>query len=218
MALTSAFGDPTRRQIYQLARQPTGVTAAQVAAELNLHPNVARHHLHKLAAGGYVEAELERGGAAGRPSRRYRASGAPDDVMAGPRRDDLLMTLLARSIALLPPRLAEAMAEEVGEEIGRKMAVQMAPQDAPVSVRACVTAVAEALTAHGFAAHAEERGSRLAIVAAHCPFGPGASVNPVICGVERGIVRGMLGGMHAMSSPLTAASRALGDSSCVTVV
>ena len=33
----------------------TGVTASAVAAEVGVHPNVARHHLDKLAAGGYVE-------------------------------------------------------------------------------------------------------------------------------------------------------------------
>ena len=43
---TSGHGAATRRD---------GVTAATVAAEVGVHPNVARHHLDKLAAGGYVE-------------------------------------------------------------------------------------------------------------------------------------------------------------------
>ena len=54
-AITSAFGDPTRRAVYLFARDyETGVTAAQVAAKFDVHPNVARHHLDKLAAGGYL--------------------------------------------------------------------------------------------------------------------------------------------------------------------
>ena len=49
-AITSAFGDPTRRDIYLFARSaPDGVTASQVADRFALHPNVARHHLDKLA-------------------------------------------------------------------------------------------------------------------------------------------------------------------------
>ena len=37
-----------------------------------------------------------------------------------------------------------------------------------------VASVADALTAHGFAAHAESRGSALRLVAEHCPFGEAA--------------------------------------------
>ena len=50
-AVTSAFGDPTRREIYLFAREADGVTAAEVAERFALHPNVARHHLEKLTAG-----------------------------------------------------------------------------------------------------------------------------------------------------------------------
>ncbi|TPW10216.1 MAG: transcriptional regulator [Acidimicrobiaceae bacterium] len=57
-AITNAFGDPTRRAIYLFARTTEhGVTAAQVAAQFGLHPNVARHHLDRLAAGGYLEGD-----------------------------------------------------------------------------------------------------------------------------------------------------------------
>ena len=45
-------------------------------SSFELHPNVARHHLDKLAGGGYLEVAIDRGagGGAGRPSKRYRAS------------------------------------------------------------------------------------------------------------------------------------------------
>ena len=57
-AITDAFGDPTRRSIYLLVRDrggDDGLTTAVVADEIGVHPNVARHHLDKLAAGGYLE-------------------------------------------------------------------------------------------------------------------------------------------------------------------
>src|SRR3954452_390422 len=76
-AITSAFGDPTRREIYLFARESeAGVTASEVAERFELHPNVARHHLDKLAAGGYVEVQVQRPDrpGVGRPSKRYRAS------------------------------------------------------------------------------------------------------------------------------------------------
>ena len=56
-------------------------------------------------------------------------------------------------------------------------------------------AVADALTAHGFAAHAEDRGDAIAVVAEHCPFGDAASQHPVICAVDRGMIRGLLAGL-----------------------
>src|SRR5438270_6824271 len=75
-AITSAFGDPTRRDIYLFVRDSErGVTASEVGERFELHPNVARHHLDKLAGGSYVEVGVERTeGGVGRPSKRYRVS------------------------------------------------------------------------------------------------------------------------------------------------
>ena len=56
--------------------------------------------------------------------------------------------------------------------------------------------MADALTAHGFAAHAEKHGDELRIVSEHCPFGDAAVEHPVICAVDRGMVKGMLGGLY----------------------
>ena len=112
------------------------------------------------------------------------------------RTDDLVLTLLGRSLALLPPAEAEAMAEEVGEQYGRAMAAGMAADGGHAgqrSFRTALHAVADALTAHGFAAHTEKRGNQLRIVNNHCPFGAAAIEHPVICAVDRGMVKGMLG-------------------------
>ena len=81
---------------------PDGVKAAEVAEQFALHPNVARHHLEKLAAGGYVDVELVRHESAGRPSKRYRATAHDTHLAFPPRRDDLLGTLLARALERLP--------------------------------------------------------------------------------------------------------------------
>ena len=219
VAVTSAFGDPTRREIFLFARDSeVGVTAAEVAERFELHANVARHHLDKLAAGGYLGVHVERpeSGGAGRPSKRYRTTHKALEFPA--RRDDLLVTLLGRALALLPEREAAAMAEAVGEEYGRELARQMSPSDSHRSFQAALHAVAEALTAHGFAAHAEARGTSIAIVSEQCPFGDTATQHPVICAVDRGIVRGMLGGLYGDTAPATKASRAQGDDACVTAV
>ena len=220
-AVTSAFGDSTRREIFLwLREEDRGITATEVADHFELHPNVARHHLDKLAAGGYLEVQVERAenGGAGRPSKRYRRREKSMTLEFTPRRDDLLITLLGRALALVSPEQAEAMAESVGEEYGRGLAQQMSPSESHRSFRAALHAVADALTAHGFAAHAEARGSSLALVAEQCPFGDTANQHPVIGAVDRGMVRGMLAGLYGDTAPTTTASRAMGDDSCVTAL
>ncbi|HEY4333054.1 MAG TPA: helix-turn-helix domain-containing protein, partial [Ilumatobacteraceae bacterium] len=179
-AITNAFGDPTRRGIYLFARDSTGgVTAAQVAEHFGVHPNVARHHLDKLASGGYVEVAVERteGGGAGRPSKRYRAAADAAPLEFPVHSDDLVLTLLGRSLAMLPREQAEAMAEEVGIEYGRTMARSLDAAEGhdgegvQRSFRSALHTVADALTAHGFAAHADQRNNQLRIINNHCPFG-----------------------------------------------
>jgi predicted ArsR family transcriptional regulator len=219
-AVTTAFGDPTRRDIYLFAREDDdGVTAAGVAERFALHPNVARHHLDKLAAGGYLQVCVEQVHAgAGRPSKRYRASNKQMELQFPARRDDLLIVLLGRALALVPPEQAEAMAEEVGRDYGLSLAHDMAPDARHRSFRAALHAVAEAFTAHGFAAHAEARGGSLAIIAEQCPFGSAAQQHPFICAVDRGMVKGMLAGLYGDSTPETTSSRPQGDDVCVTTV
>lgn len=231
-AITDAFGDPTRRRIYLFTRDhggDAGVTASAVSAEVGVHPNVARHHLDKLAAGGYVEviarpSDDER--RAGRPSKRYVA--VPHDVSFDTgvpvRSDDLVLALLGRALDRLPRPEAEAMAEEVGATYGRAMAAGLTGDALAAgqrSLRSAMQAVADALTAHGFAAHAEGRNDGLRIINDHCPFGTVATDHPVICAVDRGMVRGMLSALYGHDDDLavaTAASKARGDTICATAV
>ena len=200
-AVTSAFGDPTRREIYLHVRSHPGSTASEVATAFSLHPNVARHHLDRLSSGGYVQVSLERSplAGAGRPSKRYRAAGGSagdPTIELVTQLDDLLVSLLVEALdACSDRRKPRRMAERVGEEHGRVLAERMEPGEGQRSVRGAMHAIADALTAHGFAAHAEDRGESTAVVAENCPFGDAAAQHPVICAVDRGMVRGLLDGL-----------------------
>ncbi len=220
-AATSAFGDATRRDIYLFAHAATeGVTTAEVASRFGLHPNVARHHLDKLAAGGYLEVQIGRSAkpGAGRPSKRYQVTEKALALEFPVRRDELLIALLGRMLALVPIEAAEAMAESVGEDYGRSLAASMAPGEGHRSLQTALHAVADALTAHGFAAHAEARAGSLAIISEQCPFGGAAMEHPVICAVDRGMVKGMLAGLYGDTVPVHQASRPMGDEVCVTTL
>ena len=126
-AVTSAFGDPTRRDIYLFARESDdGVTAAEVAERFDTAPQRGppppRQAGRRRVPRGPRRAGAA-GGGAGRPSKHYRVADKALDRLEFPaRHDDLLVTLLGRALALLPPEQAEAMAEEVGEEYGRSLA------------------------------------------------------------------------------------------------
>jgi predicted ArsR family transcriptional regulator len=238
-AITDAFGDPTRRSIYLFAKERSGaasgavgVTASMVATEVGVHANVARHHLDKLAAGGYLEVVSGRvaGAGAGRPSKRYRAvsAGAIDEFPL--RSDDLVLSLLGRALDRLPHDEAEMIAEEVGQEYGRAMAEGLTGAAATTtattgrrSLHAALQSVADALTAHGFAAHTEGRDGRLRIINDHCPFGAVATDHPVLCAVDRGMVRGMLSALvdrdtDTMLEVVSESSVARGDTVCSTTV
>jgi predicted ArsR family transcriptional regulator len=242
-AITDAFGDPTRRRIYLFVRDHgasdgpgCGVTATEVATEVGVHPNVARHHLDKLAAGGYIEVVARpigdtAGRKAGRPSKHYVAVATEEDAQFPVHSDDLILALLGRALARLPHDEAEAMAEDVGATYGRALAAGLTGDALAAghrSLRSAMQAVADALTAHGFAARAETsrpggtgHADRLRIVNDHCPFGTVAIDNPVICAVDRGMVRGMLGVLYPSFDDLdvaTEASRAHGDTICATAV
>ncbi len=233
-AASAMFGDPTRRRIYLLARDTDGgVTAAEAAGKCDLHPNVARHHLDKLVAGGYLEVGSDsREGRAGRPSKRYRTTGKPIELEFGARRHDLVTTLLSKALDLLAPDVAQRLAEEVGEQYGRELASQMNPGDQHRSKRAALHAVADALTAHGFAAHAistprepGDEGDDLAagddsmsLIRGHCPFGELSATHPVICAVDRGMVRGMLHELYGDTELQQTLSRPQGDDVCVSTL
>jgi predicted ArsR family transcriptional regulator len=226
-AVTNAFGDPTRRAIYLFVRsRADGARAGDVAEQFDLHPNVARHHLEKLSAGGYLRIDQAPaptvGRSAGRPSKHYLTTPLDHSLNFPPRRDDLMATLLARALELLPPEQAGKMADEVGYEYGKVLAGRMSPAgavDAQRSVKAALATVADALTAHGFAAHSETRGNGLAIIAEHCPFGEAAQQFPhVVCAVDRGMIRGMLSALYGETDPHFEESRPEGDAHCVVTV
>jgi predicted ArsR family transcriptional regulator len=221
-AITSAFGDPTRREIYLFARQAEdGVTATEVARRFDLHPNVARHHLDKLSAGGYLEVGVARAGSgAGRPSKRYTTTAKGEQLDLPVRHDDVLVTLLGRALDMLPREQAEAMAEEVGVEYGRLMAQTLGDSsEHQRSFRSALHTVADALTAHGFAAHAEKKNNELRIVSEHCPFGDAVLANPVICAVDRGMMKGMVAELYGADATLAVeSSKPMGDDICVTAL
>ena len=225
-AITSAFGDPTRREIYLFAHEqrPTGVTAAEVAERFDLHPNVARHHLDKLAGGGYLEVAVGRTGdaGAGRPSKRYRVDGDADRRSSS---RSATTTCSSRCSAGRSPLLPAERGRGDGRGGRRRVrpghgrGAWATPADGQRSFRTALHAVADALTAHGFAAHAEQHGDELRIVVRALPVRRRRHRAP---GDLRRRPRAWCGACSARSTARPTAepesSIPMGDDDCVTAI
>lgn len=194
--LASTLGDATRRGIYISVRQsPKPVTVSEIAELFELHPNVARHHLDRLAGDGYLRVTRRRttgrqGPGAGRPAKCYEATEKSIEVQFPPRRLDFLADMLVQVVERLDPEAAPQVAEEVGHRYGLQLAAEIGlPEEAGFAT--AVEAVAKAMTGMGFESEADvETG---VIRTNHCPFGQTAIDHPtVVCALDQGIRRGLM--------------------------
>ena len=226
-AVTNAFGDPTRREIYLFARDAgaAGVTAGAVAEQFELHPNVARHHLEKLTGGGYLVVEVG-------------ASAAVDG--AGPRRGSSVEALPRRSArrhARAPPQARRPPRRSAGagarrararsrprrsptrsaSSTARRSPTRMDPTEGHRSVRAALTRRgrrahrARLRRAHRSRATAASPSCRSAARSAR----PRSTYPHVVCALDRGMIRGMLAGLYGETSPQFETSRPDGGDHCV---
>lgn len=175
------------------------VTVSDVAEAFSIHPNVARHHLDRLASDGYVEvssrkrtAKKETG--AGRPAKSYEATSKEIDLHFPAQRYDLLSELLVRVVERVAPENVGAVAMEVGQDYGRELARRLEfPDDS--GFEAAVKSVAKAMSGVGFTMAPDTKGERL--ITNHCPFGTTATDHPdLICSLDQGIVAGMMEVLH----------------------
>lgn len=219
--LAASLGDATRRGIYITVREaPEAVTANQISALFDIHPNVARHHLDRLVSDGYLSVTKRRpegrsGPGAGRPANHYSATAKEVSVQFPARRYDLLSELLVRVIEEIAPDTAGALAEKVGREYGHELAAEIGmPSDA--GFEAAAQAVAKAMMGVGFdtEAHIDDR----MLVTSFCPFGTTATNHPeIVCRLDQGIVRGMMEYANAPTG-VVVMPHATADENCITEV
>jgi len=219
--LASSLGDATRRGIYISIREaPEAMATAEVAELFDIHPNVARHHLHRLVEDGYLSVTERRrsgkqGPGAGRPAKHYVATKKEVQLQFPGRRYDLLAELLVRVIQQIAPDGASAAAEAVGREYGRELAAEIGlPEDS--GFEAAATAVARAMIGMGFDTEANTDDRML--VTSFCPFGDTAVNHPeIVCKLDQGIVKGLLAATN--QKPLAIVTPHMSaDEDCVTDV
>lgn len=206
--LTAALGDPTRRGIYIALREaPDALTANQVAELFDIHANVARHHMDKLAEEGFLQVSRRRpsgrsGPGAGRPAKCYEVTAKPIDVHFPAARSDHLVDLLLRLVNRLGGPDIASVAEDLGRQYGRELAEEIGTPD-EAGYQSAVTAVAAAMTGLGFGIALDAEGDGTRLLTSHCPFGERAGAHPeVICSLDRGIVAGLFAGLKRPCDPV----------------
>lgn len=217
--LTASLGDPTRRAIYIAVRESAEpMTTSKVAGLFDIHPNVARHHLDRLAADGYLQVSHQRrsgGPGAGRPAKTYEPTNKEVSVHFAPRRFEMLTDMLFQVLEEVSPPDVAKVAEKVGRAYGAKLADEIGGKDEPGYDEA-IQAVASAMTGLGFSVDPDVEGQRL--LTSHCPFGETATSHPeVICSLDRGIVAGLFGALSMPCNPVVIPHTRL-DDECVTEV
>lgn len=219
--LASSLGDATRRGIYISIREaPEAMTTAEVAALFDVHPNVARHHLHRLVEDGFLDVtekrpEGRKGPGAGRPAKHYTATRKEVQLQFPARRYDLLSELLVRVIQRLAPDDAAAAAEEIGREYGQELAAEIGlPEDS--GFEGAARAVARAMIGMGFDTEANTDDHML--VTSFCPFGTTAVDHPeIVCKLDQGIVKGLLAATNQKPLAIVTPHASMGED-CVTDV
>ena len=218
---------PTRREIYLHVRSTPGDDGVRGRRGVLASPE-RRKAPSRPARGGWLPRGHPREVPVGRSREAFKALPAADGGSSDPtvellgRRDDLLVSLLGEALTLLGPDEAERMAERVGEKYGRALAERMEPGEGQRSLRAAM---------HTWRTPSPHRASpptqRTGVRRQRWSQSNAHSVrrrpqHPVICAVDRGMVRGLLAGLCGEqvqgSTPVVLSSRARGDDACAALV
>lgn len=193
MAAASASDGRTRDRVAQLLLERGAATAAELGAQLGLSPAAIRKHLDAMLAERLVETrEVRHQGprGRGRPAKAFVLTAAARETF--PHFYDGIATAALRWIAQRggPEAVSEfASAQVAALEERCRQAICEAGDD-PIK-RA--EALAEALTAEGYAANATTIASGGQLCQHHCPVAHVAAEFPQLCDAETEVISRLIG-------------------------
>jgi predicted ArsR family transcriptional regulator len=183
----------TRDRVAQLLLERGACTAAQLGAELGLSPAAIRKHLDAMLADRLVETrEVRRTGprGRGRPAKAFVLTAAARETF--PHFYDGIASAALHWIAEQggPEALSSFAAEQVRPLERRLRAAVCQAGDDPI---ARAEALAEALTAEGYAANATTIASGGQLCQHHCPVAHVAAEFPQLCDAETEVISRIVG-------------------------
>jgi len=200
---------PTRERVASALMKGGPSTAADLARGLGLTPAGIRRHLDQLLADGIIEPRESRAAGhrgRGRPAKVFAITDVGRDHF-GHTYDDLASQALRH--------LRETGGDEAVAAFARRRLTDLEAKcsAAAESSKDAVTAVAEALTADGYAASVESSAAGEQICQHHCPVSHVAHEFPELCDAETEMLARVLG-THVQRL----ATIAHGDGICTTHV
>ncbi|WP_345770976.1 helix-turn-helix transcriptional regulator [Geodermatophilus normandii] len=200
----------TRDRVTALLLEHGPQTASELAGRLGVSPAAVRRHLDALEAQGRVEERTAAGAqrGRGRPARHFHLTDAGRSGFAHAY-DDLALTALRHVAASGGPDAVRAVARAQLAGLEQRASDAVARTSGAPVERA--QALAEALTAEGYAASASAIASGGQLCQHHCPVAHVAAEFPQLCEVETAVI-GRLVGTHVQRL----ATIAHGDGVCTT--
>lgn len=182
-----ADNEPTRQAVLDLVIEKGPVTAATLAKILDLTTAAVRRHITSLEADGMIvvhEAQSPKPRRRGRPARHYVATdkghvGLSDDY------SELARKAMGYIAQIAGPEALDSFAAARSRVIERRYAPIV--RDAGPDPRARALALADALTADGYAATVREVGDggfAIQLCQGHCPVQDVAGEFPQLCEAE----------------------------------
>ncbi|WP_328467326.1 ArsR family transcriptional regulator [Actinoplanes sp. NBC_00393] len=184
----------TRDRVAQLLLTRGATTAAELGAELGLSPAAIRKHLDAMLAEDLVEtrelrSDKPRG--RGRPAKAFVLTAAGREDL-NPHHYDGIATAALRWIAdNHGPEAVSAFASAQVQALGDRLAAALRSAGHDPIARA--EALAEALTAEGYAASATTIASGGQLCQHHCPVAHVAAEFPQLCDAETEVISRLIG-------------------------
>lgn len=189
-------GQSRVRVLEVLRGEHTPLSVAEIAAQVDLHPNTIRLHLDQLVEAGLASRAQENRDRPGRPRWVYAAVAAVPAKDIGPSstqpeieesRYKMLAEVLVNHLEHAAPEPA-AEATAAGRAWGR---VLTRGTSVPPTMQQATTDLAELLDDLGFGPHTTGPGQTIELH--RCPFRHLAEEHsPVVCGIHLGLMQGAL--------------------------
>jgi predicted ArsR family transcriptional regulator len=175
-----ALGTASRAEILRLVRAAdAGLTAADVVAQIGLHPSTVRAHLEQLVEAGLLMKARASDGAPGRPAWRYRVA-APEPA-PGPYR------ILAKALLDHLAGTSTKATLQAGQAWGRQLASTVPDADGPLD------AALQVLRGLGFDPEQPPAPAGSEIHLRACPFLDLVGEQPdVMCTLHAAMIRGVV--------------------------
>ncbi|WP_342581322.1 helix-turn-helix domain-containing protein [Ureibacillus sp. FSL W7-1570] len=204
LKIASTLADETRFQIYEyMLQQKRFFTVQDIADKFNIHPNVARLHLTKLAEINLITADFLKSGKGGRPGRIYKVSEQGVDL-SFPKREDKHLIKWAIELVYEFGQEGLEKAKKISYEDGySEMRSRLVKMNSPINFEDRVEMLSEAALLVGYIPKIvdTEKGKKVILTIYNCPFRSQLTEHSdIICDLHKSYIKGQIDALFEENS------------------